>query len=63
MSKKRTFAVVFISGFFSVLAFAALDGSWPNFSLLGFLGLSSGLAVIGLAGIGFESRYESRKNR
>lgn len=59
MSKKRTFAVVFISGFFSVFAFAALDDSWPNFSLLRFLGLVGGLAVIGLAGIGFESR----KNR
>lgn len=63
MSKKRAFAIVFISGFFSMLAFAALDGRWPDFSLTGFLLFVGGLSVISLASIGIESMYESRKNR
>jgi len=63
MSKKRTFAVVFICGFFSIFASAGLDGSWPNFSMSGFLVFVGGLVVISLGFIWFESMYESRKNR
>ena len=63
MSKKRTFAVVFICGFFSIFAFAALDGSWPSFSVSSFLVFVGGLVVISLSSIWFESLYESRKNR
>jgi hypothetical protein len=63
MSKKRTFAIVFVSGFFSVLIDAWLDGGWPDFSVSGFLVFVSGLVVISLAFIGFESMYESRKDR
>lgn len=62
MSKRRTFAVVFICGFFSMFGFAALDGSWPDFSLSSFLVFVGGLVVIGLGFIWLESMYESRKN-
>jgi hypothetical protein len=63
MSKKRTFAVVFICGFFSLFSFAALDGNWPNFSVASFLVFVGGLVVIALGFIWLESMYESRKNR
>ncbi len=63
MSWKRTFAIVFVSGFFSVLVDAGLDGNWPNFSPSDFLIFVGGLVVISLAFIGFQSMYEARKNR
>ena len=63
MSKTRISATVFFGGLLPVLAEAALDGSWPDVSLSGFLLLVGGLAVISLAVIGGQSMYRSRKNR
>lgn len=48
-SKKRTFAVSFRCGFCSLLVGAALDGRWPDFSLLKWFVFVGGLALISLA--------------
>ena len=50
MSWKRSFAIVLICGFFSVLVDAALDGNWPNYSPWGWLGLPRLWLTLGVGG-------------
>lgn len=62
MSAKRTFAIVFIGGFYSAFVSAALDGRWPSFSLPGFLIFVGGLAVLGGVFVGLQALFGSRRD-
>ena len=60
MSKKRTFASVFTSGFFSLIAFSALDDERPDYSATEWLIFIGGLAVIAVAFIAIEARFRAK---
>jgi len=63
MSLKRTLAIAFICGVFSILVDAAFDGRWPHHSPGGWLVFAGGLVVIALGFHVAEAIYESRKSR
>jgi uncharacterized membrane protein YdcZ (DUF606 family) len=60
MSKKRTLATVFTSGFFSMIVFSALNGERPDYSATEWLIFIGGLAVIAVAFIAIEGRFRAK---
>ncbi len=60
VSKRRTFITVFVSGFFCMFAFAALDGEWPDYSAAKWLIFVGGLVVLALVFIAVEALFLAR---